>query len=392
MSYSDPHPFNFPPVFWGVKLPVAVEDPVSRMTARVSRTLWHGAMIAGGWVLTAFASLATAAEKAPSPPALPPASNRVYEAELGELSTETYDQAVEHLLAAFERATNRPFAPGPRARAGLKVYSDAGPGLSTPRDLVRGVVKALGRRGFKPEDLLIVGLNASRLRASGFIPPLSVGGDHFEGVPVIALESARYYDPGWFYDSPLPAARVDSPGRDSDDPDAVAAVTEAERRSLLPVPLMFDVDFWINLPGCSDHPILGVNGALVNATLWNASNTQRFFRSPANGPAAAAEIAAIPELRATWACTIFSLERYQFIGGPIFNSLYTLSEPRVWLSDNPVMLDALMRERINRGRAVAGFRELDAELRLLSYGQQVGLGSGDQTRVEWVPVGGSASP
>jgi hypothetical protein len=359
---------------------------VSGMTARATPALWWCAMIAGGWALTALGSLANAAEKAPSPPALPPGSNRVYEAELGEISTENYERAVEHLLAAFERATNRRFSPGAHARAALKVYSDAGPGLSTPKDLVRGVVKALERRGFKRENLMIVGLNASRLRASGFIPPLSVGGDAFEGVPVIALESGRYYDSAWFYDSPLPSTRIDAPGRDSENPDAGAAVTESERRSLLPVPLMFDVDFWINLPGCSDHPIIGVNGALVNATLWNASNTQRFFRSPANGPAAAAEIAAIPELRATWACTIISLERFQFIGGPIFNSLYTLSEPRVWLSDNPVMLDALMRQRINQGREAAGFRELEDDLRLLSYGQQVGLGSGDRTLVEWVPV------
>lgn len=331
-------------------------------------------------------SLGLAADKAPAPPALPPGSNRVYEAELGEFTRENYDRAVEHLLTAFQRATGRSFAPGSHGKAALKVYSDAGPGLSTPRDLVRAVIKALESRGFTRGNLLIVGLNASRLRSAGFIPPLSVGGDDFEGVPVIALDSGKYYDPAWFYDSPLPATRVDAPNRDASDTDVGSAVTEAERRSLLPVPLMFDVDFWINLPGCSDHPILGVNGAMVNATLWNASNTQRFFRSPANGPAAAAEIAAIPELRATWACTIISLQRYQFIGGPIFNSLYTLSEPRVWLSDNPVMLDALMRKKINDGRDAAGFRELDDDLRLLAYGEQVGLGSGDRTLVEWVPV------
>lgn len=304
---------------------------------------------------------------------------------MADFSDASYRRTIDRVLEVFERVRGEPLRPGPRRRAALKVYSDSGAGLATPHELVRAVLGALEQRGFVRDELVIVGLSAARLRDAGFLPPLSAGGGTYEGVPVMTLETGKYYDNAWFYDSPLPSGRTDL-SHELNLGELTGSVAETERRSLLPVPLMFDVDFWINLPACSDHPVLGVNGALVNATLWNASNTQRFFRSPANGPAAAAEIAAIPELRATWVCTILSLERYQFIGGPVFNSLYTLSEPRLWLSDNPVMIDALLRERINAGRAEAGFRGLDPGLRLLSYGQQVGLGSSNPTLAEIVPV------
>jgi hypothetical protein len=194
------------------------------------------------------------------------------------------------------------------------------------------------------------------------------------------LESGRYYDPGWYYDSPLPN-RFDPifAAQQIEGIDARSTL-EQDRRSFLATPLFMEADFWINLPVYTDHPTLGINGALVNATLWNASNTARFFRSPANAPAAVAEMSAIPELRQTWLFTLASLERFQFVGGPYFNSLYTVSEPLLWLSTDPIALDTLMLGKINERRRAEGFPVVNEEIRTIEFAEILGVGSSARLR------------
>jgi hypothetical protein len=278
------------------------------------------------------APVALLAQSAPTPK--PAAGAPVYQARLADYGEAAYAQQVEKLIAAYEFATGRRLAPGAKKKVGLKIYTDSGPGMATPVPFVK----------FK---------------------------DH----KVYVLESGRYYDPVWFYDSPLPQ-RFDPIFAEKQTADASNTSTRDEdRKSFLATPLFLDADFWINLPVYTDHPTLGINGALVNATLWNASNTARFFRSPANAPAAVAEMSAIPELRETWVFTLASLEHYQFIGGPFFNSLYTVNEPVIWLSSDPVMMDALMRDRINSHRKQSGFEPVDEEIRTLEFAETLGVGS-----------------
>lgn len=316
-------------------------------------------------------------------PAVPrnPAGDPVYEARLPNFSEEVYGQKVETMISQFEAATGRKLVPGAKKKVGIKIYTDSGPGMATPIPLVKAVIFALERRGFSHNDIFLVGLNALRLRITGYLPSLVAGTTPFNGNPVYILESGRYYDKTWFYDSPLPQ-RFDPIIAEQRPPEgggvkgvSGATTKDEDRKSFLATPLFLDADFWINLPVYTDHPTLGINGALVNATLWNASNTARFFRSPSNAPAAVAEMSAIPELRQTWACTIASLEHYQFIGGPFFNSLYTVSEPVLWLSTDPVMMDALARDKINSRRKKEGFEPVDEEIRTLEFAETLGVGS-----------------
>ena len=215
-----------------------------------------------------------------------------------------------------------------KKRVGLKVYTDSGPGLATPIPLVKAVIAALERRGFENRNIFLVGLNQLRLRMTGYLPSLVTGQDALRGQSGLCARVGPLLRSGLVLRQP--AAGALRPGlRRAADQAAIpnTSTKDEDRKSFLATPLFLDADFWINLPVYTDHPVLGVNGALVNATLWNASNTARFFRSPANAPAAVAEMSAIPELRETWVFTIASLEIYQYIGGPFFNSLYTASEP-----------------------------------------------------------------
>lgn len=328
---------------------------------------------------------------ASQPQPLPPPSPDVWQAKLPDFSEKSYDKAVEALIEGFESSIGQKLLPGPKHHVGLKVYTDSGPGLATPVALTQAVIAALERRGYARRDIFIVGLDADHMRDCGYLPSLVTGTFPFAGNKIYVLDSGRYFNPTWVYDNPLPSRF--NPILATKDTGIFGlggkgkSTLDADRQSFLATPLFLDADFWINLPIYSDHSVLGVNGALVNATLWNASNTDRFFHSPANAPAAVAEMSAIPELRRTWMFTIASLESYQYIGGPWFNSLYTTSEPLVWLSADPVLLDALMEKRMNLRRKENGFPPISDDIQTLQFAATLGVGTADPTKAKFVNTG-----
>jgi len=302
----------------------------------------------------------------------------LWKAHLDDFSEATYAAQVEELIAEFEEATGKQLVPGQHGKAALKIYTSSGAGLCTPKGLVNAVIEALLRRGFSEEGLCLVDAREEMLRDAGFLPPLSrVGqdGSYYRNIRVYALNTGSLRSPTWFYESPLPREFTSPLGREMLRPAFEVDPVEA-RKSYLPDILFGNVDFWINLPVASHHPGTGLSGALVNATLWNISNGMRFLNSPANAPVAVAEIAAIPELSASWALNLVSLEYYQYIGGPAFNANYTGSVPEVWLSVDPVVMDANLMQYLNLSRQQKGFRQLPEVPEFVLYAMQLGLGMG----------------
>lgn len=308
-------------------------------------------------------------------------SGLIWEVALAE--EKLYYTEVRALVEAYEATVGRRLISGARAKVGIKVNTRGGRGLSTPLQLLRAVIEVLEVRGFERGSILIIDYSTHGLRQSGIMPSLSSELRHFEGCPVYALDSERYYDADWFYDSPLPPSLNQEPqlfgglGRGS------SSLEEGtkERKSFLPAPLLFEVDFWFNLAVGVDDAALGVDGVLANATLWNVSNSQRFLSNEATASAAVAEIAAIPELNERMVLHFVSLDCYQYIGGPRFKSRYSQSEPLVWMSSDPVAMDRLLYDRMNALRVLDGFPEISPLPRQLPFAASLGLGVFDQSRI-----------
>ena len=264
------------------------------------------------------------------------------EQQLSGFSDGDYGVAIERSVNEFERRTGRRLTPATAARCGLKVSSESGVGLATPKPLVRAVSAALVRRGFKREGLIICDARELALRQSGFLPTVADGDQDFEGSPVIAWEKLA---PSWAAEERLRYENQVLPR-----PGSPAVAWGDPRVSVLPKTLFDEVDFWVNLPVLSDGKALGVHGAIAAASLGNMANAERFMENPFNASKVAVEVCAIPGLAKGHALTILSLERYQVLGGPTFDAGWVRSEKTLLASANPVIIDFIGLQKINAGR------------------------------------------
>jgi hypothetical protein len=310
-------------------------------------------------------------------------SGMVYAYKLQNFDEGSYRNGVAWTFDTFEQHTGKKLTPGEKHRVGIKVYTDSGDGIQTPLPLVRAVIEELCKRGYAKKDLFIVDAYESKLRETGYLPPLSTRqpDELFDGVEVRYLSSDRWWNKTWFYDNPLPAD-TSTMGKE-----ALAkhdAMGGESRKSFLVASFIEDVDFWIDMPVVKDNYAMEVSGSLANATIWNVSNRERFFNSQANAPVAMAEIAAIPEYLDNWALSIVSMERFQIVGGPIFNSNYMRSDPVLLSSTDPAILDAWAAKRINAYRVSMGFKPLNSPPFCVSFARMLNLGTAEVPNIMWI--------
>jgi len=84
---------------------------------------------------------------------------------------------------------------------------------------------------------------------------------------------------------------------------------------------------------------------------------------------------AIPELRETWVFSLTESPALPVHRRALFQFALHRVEPVLWLSRDPVLLDALMLDRINTWRKKNRFEPVSEEIRTLEFAEILGVGS-----------------
>ena len=83
---------------------------------------------------------------------------------------------------------------------------------------------------------------------------------------------------------------------------------------------------------------------------------------------------------------LLSLEQYQYIAGPGYNANYTGSLPEMWMSVDPVIMDANLVQLLNKARAANGFAQLPEVPEFILYSIQLGLGRGIPSETRFISI------
>jgi hypothetical protein len=305
--------------------------------------------------------------------------SKVFQAKLSNLGPEDYHRAVLRLIAQLEYEQNFKIKPSVFPQIAVKFDVQRAPGLSTNLNLLLSIVQFLERRGYARENIFLVALKIDRETRRALEK-------QFLASQIITGEDEGYFHPDWFHDSPMPPAMGDRAKLLIDHSQNHELRTIEERKSYLPAFLFLSKMYWINLSTAKDDHVLGIDGAITNATLNSSSNAQRFREDVTMGPAAATEILAIPEFSEKHLFSVLDLSEMQIAGGPEFNAEFIRQKPSLLLSKNPVFIDYFAIQSIQKERANLGLKDRDPQdCKLFIYARELSLGDIDATELVKLP-------
>jgi len=266
------------------------------------------------------------------------------------------DQAIQALFGLDQPVDAWKKIVRPGERVALKVNALGGRAFSSNLQLVQAICERLQQAGIKPRDIVIFDRDTEELERAGF---------H------VSTDSNRVQCFG-----------TDQVGYEDD------LVTYGAVGSRLSKILTRNCNVLINLPVLKDHDGAGVSMALKN--MYGVIHNPNKYHPNGCNPYIA-DLNVLPEIRTRMGLTICDATTATYEGGPGYKPQYSWKANALLVSRDPVALDYVGWQMIERKRAEKGLKSLEAEKRAPLYittaaDAQHRLGTNDPRKIAVIEV------
>ncbi len=262
---------------------------------------------------------------------------------------------------------------------GLKVFAAPGPTAGTRPAVVEAVVRSLMGAGLPPDRIVVWDKHEFDLRRSGYLGLVDRYGIRLEG------SADAGYDPEVAYEKPLLGRLIWG------DLEFGKQQEGAGRRSHLSKLITHELTKIICITPLLNHNLVGVSGQLYGLTLGSIDNTLRFE----NDAGRLAEV--VPEIMAEhfydrylFGIVDSLIAQYQGEERQLLHYSSILNE--LWFSRDPVALDVLAIEELERQRQAAKLPGSKPDLELYQNASLLELGASNLKQIDIIRVPAKSTP
>jgi hypothetical protein len=253
---------------------------------------------------------------------------------------------------------------------GIKVFSEPGPNSGTRPAVVAAVIQGLLAAGLPPKQIVVWDRHTVDLRLAGYFELASRFGVRVAG------SAEAGYDEKVYYDSPLLGSLVWGDFEFSKKGEGVG------RKSFVSKLVSTGMTRIINITPLMNHNQAGVFGNLFSLATGSVDNFARFDSDKDRMATAVPEIYALPALSDRVVLNITDALICQYEGEERSLLHYSAILNQLRFSRDPVALDALSLQELDRQRALAKVPAVKFESELYDNAALLELGVNDVKKID----------
>lgn len=268
---------------------------------------------------------------------------------------------------------------------GIKV-SASGQGISgTHPEVVDAIARGLIESGVPARNIIVWDRNIDDLLAAGFRKDSTLyvlqGIDPQNGYDQDAQVSAPVLGKLIWGDSQFgkrDGSRIS---------DILSNGDQLSSRSFFAKVLSKSVTKVINVPSMTDSFMTGINGGVVNMTVFNLDNWRRFGQASMDGGSYLSEVYADEMIKDKVVLTMMDALVIQYAGGPMPNPNFAVNNFTLFASTDVIAIDATAVRLIDELRKGSKLPSIKPACAWIESGAQLGLGQYSESRTELLRVG-----